>query len=274
MGKYVMTLTIAAGAIIFATQAAASSLTNPGTITATDAMSEQYTNELFLVLDPFVTRGSIDIQRSAALMPVKDGGCLPERALSRRGEFWFAFNNRGAVGGKKDLLALSVLKIWLGNPANTGKNVSIGAYRNFNPGYRGGLPSRFIPNSRQPIGGVTVESWNQAHASGDFRQYDHLFGRKRSDQFHASPTPDAPSSATNSGWWIIGPDQLRGARNVAVDELLLRFDRASFDQPQASGVLFSVSGGNYDTLLLRLRFEDQSQHESFRLDAHCASDRP
>ena len=267
-----MTPAITAGAMIFAIQAAAGFSNNQQSLTATDATSEQHTNELFLVFDPFVTRGSVDIQRSAALMPVSDGECIPEQALSRRGEFWFVFNNRGAIAGKEDLLAVSVSKKWSGDPTNVAKDVSIGAYRNFNPGYRGGLPSRFVPNIRQPIRGVTVTNWNQAHASGDFRQYDRLFGRRRSDQFHASPAPDSPSSATNSSWWVIDPSELKGARNVAVDELLIRFERASFDQPQASGVLFSVSGGNYDRLLLRLRYDDQSQHESYHLSTHCDLD--
>ena len=221
------------------------------------ALSDRYPDELFMVIEPFLSRGTVDLSRSGGLIPVSRSGCLPDEALSRRGEYWFVFNNRGSEGGKYDLLALIVMKVSKKNESGgPPASVAFGALRNFERGYRGQLYSFFRPTVRQPLRGMTVERWNEAHRSNNFRMYDALFGRSRNDQFHAAPTPGGVSSSHDSEWWAVQGIDLNSAKEVVIDHMLLRFQRAAYDQPAASGIRFSVTGGAYNELVIRSRFND------------------
>lgn len=219
-----------------------------------EALSEDFPDTLFVVKEPFESRRTIDLERSGGLVLAEDT-CLDDSYVSRSRKIWFSYNNRGPVGGRRDALSVLIAK-WNNKPA-TRKRQDFTAFRNSNPWYRGRVKTYFAPDSR-PLRSMTLDHWNSGHMSEQTAQYDRLFGRKPGDRFHASPVPEGVSSSNDSAWWALPEFDSLDYSELVVDARLLRFSRASYEQPEASGVSFYLSPGRYQEVLLKTRSDDQS----------------
>jgi len=235
------------------------------TLTVAEAMSDEFPDTLFVVSKPKESRGKLNLARSGGLQ-IADDFCLGSDNRSRSGRIWFTYNNRGPIAGKKDALAVLIAKHKMHSAGATpAGRVSVAAFRNSNPWYRGRVSTYFKPSAR-PLRNTTLAAWNAAHESERTTRYDRLFGRKPGDRFHASPAPDVPSSSTDSAWWALPQYAAGNFDELVVDARLLRFSRAGFEQSSASGVSFFLSPGRFDTLTVKIRSDDQSSSRQFEFE--------